>query len=435
MVLYDALIRMFNNDCFTEFYKLLHELIKLNGLDIVKQAELIKHLSKYITEDNEDDDGCDRYLSKRDIAYCAINLVLVEMKQKFAYGHYEIEGEYIIEKDSFDDTYHPEDGKKIRLGDLKDILKEIKKADEYDEYADFLEDLKEMKSGDLSKSALQLNLLQCIDEYDSTLIAHMLYYLRSIESEEELKKYDRLNHENYTAEALKRKVGEYNSQTYCYSFLDLASNEESNKMREAMDDMAAAELPKKLILAISIQDAMLGRWIASEPLLPYTSYKLITDPFYRTKFFDSEEYNETNIVESADMEREDFAQIIPKAMAGDEEAQYDLGIKYINLSSETIHRNKAKYWLGCSAKKGLVRAQISYGALLYQDDNAAEAIKWYKKAAESGNAEAQYRVGVAYADGLGVKQSRDEAIKWLTLAVDQNHFLAKFRLDLLIKQS
>ena len=109
MVLYDALIRMFNNDCFTEFYKLLHELIKLNGLDIVKQTELIKHLSKYITEDNEDDDGCDRYLSRRDIAYCAINLVLVEMKQKFAYGHYEIEGEYIIEKDSFDDTLSCED--------------------------------------------------------------------------------------------------------------------------------------------------------------------------------------------------------------------------------------------------------------------------------------------------------------------------------------
>ena len=433
MVLYNALIRMFNNACFTEFCKLLHELIKLNGLDIVKQAELIKHLSKYITEDNEDDDGCDRYLSRSDMAYCAINLILVEMKQKFAYGHYEIEGEYIIEKDSFDDTYHPEDGKKIRLGDLKDILKEIKKADEYDEYADFLEDLKEMKSGDLSKSSLQLNLLYLIEGDDTNLVAHMLYFLRSFESEDELKKYDRINHENYTAEALKKKVGEYNSESYCYSFLDLASDEERREMNSAMADMKAAETPKKLIIAISKQDALLRRWMANEPLLPYTTYKLMTDYFYNTKFFEDVEYDETNVVESADMEREDFARIIPKAMAGDEEAQYDLGIKYINLSSGTIHRNKAKYWLGCSAKKGLARAQISYGALLYQDDNAAEAIKWYKKAAESGNAEAQYRVGIAYADGLGVKQSRDEAIKWLTLAVDQNHFLAKFRLDLLKK--
>lgn len=429
MALYDALIRTFDEDCFAGFCSLLHELIKLNGLDIVKQTELIKHLSKYITEDNEDDDGCDRYLSRRDMAYCAINLVLVEMKQKFAYGHYEIEGEYIIEKDSFDDTYHPEDGKKIRLGDLKDILKEIKKADEYDEYADFLEDLKEMKSGDLSKSALQLHLLFLIEGDDTNLVAHMLYFLRSFESEDELKKYDRINHENYTAEALKKKVGEYNSESYCYSFLDLASDEERREMNSAMADMKAAETPKKLIIAISKQDALLRRWMANEPLLPYTTYKLMTDFFYKTKFFEDVEYDETNVVESADMEREDFAALIKEAMQGDAEAQHELGIKYIHLSSETIHQNKAKYWIGLAAEGGLVKSQIVYGALLYKEGKATEAIEIYKIAAESGNSEAQYRVGIAYADGLGVERNIDKARKWLTLSAQQDHFLAKFRLD------
>lgn len=148
MALYDALIRTFDEDRFAGFCSLLHELIKLNGLDIVKQAELIKHLSKYITEDNEDDDGCDRYLSRRDMAYCAINLILVEMKRRFYFNRYEIKGKYIIEKDSFDDTYHPEDGKKISLDDLEEVFEAIKCADEYDEYADFLDDLEEIKDKD-----------------------------------------------------------------------------------------------------------------------------------------------------------------------------------------------------------------------------------------------------------------------------------------------
>ncbi len=429
MALYDALIRAFDTDCFTDFCSLLHELVRLDGLDIVKQMKLIKYLSKYITEDDEDDDGCDRYLSRRDMAYCAINLVLVEMKQRFDYRRYEIKGKYGIEKDYLDDTYHPEDGKKIKLDDLKEIFKAIKDADEYDEYADFLEDLNEIKSGDLSKSALQLNLLQSIDGYDAYLIAHMLYFLRSFKSEEELKKYDRLNHKNYTAEALKKKVGEYNSESYCYCFLDLASDEEKSKMSKAMADMKAAESPKKLILSISEQDALLRRWIANEPLLPYTTYKLITDPFYKTKFFEEKEYNETNVVESADLEREDFAALIKEAMKGNIEAQHELGIKYINLSSETIHHNKAKYWISRASESGLVKSQIVYGALLYQEGKAAEAINIYKKAAESGSSEAQYRVGVAYADGLGVERSIDKARVWLTLATEQGHFLAKFRLD------
>ena len=116
-------------------------------------------------------------------------------------------------------------------------------------------------------------------------------------------------------------------------------------------------------------------------------------------------------------------------MKGDAEAQHELGIKYIHLSSETIHQNKAKYWIGLAAEGGLVKSQIVYGALLYKEGKATEAIEIYKIAAESGNSEAQYRVGIAYADGLGVERNIDKARKWLTLSAQQDHFLAKFRLD------
>jgi TPR repeat protein len=45
-----------------------------------------------------------------------------------------------------------------------------------------------------------------------------------------------------------------------------------------------------------------------------------------------------------------------------------------------------------------------------QDD--AEAVKWYRKAAEQGDANAQYNLGQGYGDGQGVPQDHAEAVKW-----------------------
>ena len=42
----------------------------------------------------------------------------------------------------------------------------------------------------------------------------------------------------------------------------------------------------------------------------------------------------------------------------------------------------------------------------------AEALKWYRLAADQGDAEGQRRVGEAYAFGKGVAQDLSEAQKW-----------------------
>ena len=44
--------------------------------------------------------------------------------------------------------------------------------------------------------------------------------------------------------------------------------------------------------------------------------------------------------------------------------------------------------------------------------NYAEAVKWYRKAAEQGYAEAQFNLGVMYETGEGVAQDYAEALKW-----------------------
>jgi len=61
-------------------------------------------------------------------------------------------------------------------------------------------------------------------------------------------------------------------------------------------------------------------------------------------------------------------------------------------------------------------------------ENNAEAVKWYRKAAERGDADAQFALGFIYAKGLGVPQDYAEAIKWTRKAADQGQALAQYNL-------
>lgn len=49
----------------------------------------------------------------------------------------------------------------------------------------------------------------------------------------------------------------------------------------------------------------------------------------------------------------------------------------------------------------------------------AEAVKWYRKAAEQGDARAQCNLGVCYDNGEGIAQDKTEAVKWLQRASEQ----------------
>ncbi|MDP6526635.1 MAG: tetratricopeptide repeat protein, partial [Kiritimatiellia bacterium] len=49
----------------------------------------------------------------------------------------------------------------------------------------------------------------------------------------------------------------------------------------------------------------------------------------------------------------------------------------------------------------------------------AQALKWYRKAAEQGLAGAQYFLGASYYRGQGVAQDYAQALKWYNLAAAQ----------------
>jgi len=54
-----------------------------------------------------------------------------------------------------------------------------------------------------------------------------------------------------------------------------------------------------------------------------------------------------------------------------------------------------------------------------QDDG--EAVKWYRKAAQAGVAEAMYALGYMYANGRGVAQDESEAVKWYRKAARKGY--------------
>lgn len=52
-------------------------------------------------------------------------------------------------------------------------------------------------------------------------------------------------------------------------------------------------------------------------------------------------------------------------------------------------------------------------------------MEWYRKAAEQGDAAAQYNLGWMYWKGHGVWQSDTEAMKWYRKAAEQGHERAR----------
>ena len=61
----------------------------------------------------------------------------------------------------------------------------------------------------------------------------------------------------------------------------------------------------------------------------------------------------------------------------------------------------------------------------------AEAVSWYRIAADQGDADAQYNLGTMYRDGEGVPRDYAEALKWFRRAADQEHARAQYTLGVM----
>ena len=70
-----------------------------------------------------------------------------------------------------------------------------------------------------------------------------------------------------------------------------------------------------------------------------------------------------------------------------------------------------------------------YGSGVPQDHG--EAVRWYRLAADQGDTAAQFSLGFMYNFGRGVPQNHGEAVRWYRLAADQGHTGSQFNLSLM----
>ena len=82
---------------------------------------------------------------------------------------------------------------------------------------------------------------------------------------------------------------------------------------------------------------------------------------------------------------------------------------------------------GFALSKGELLAK---GIRCYKNKNFTEAVKWFRQAAEQGDAKAQYNLGWCYARGEGVEPDDFEAAKWYRKAAEQGHSKAQYNLGM-----
>lgn len=123
---------------------------------------------------------------------------------------------------------------------------------------------------------------------------------------------------------------------------------------------------------------------------------------------------------------------MPLAVTGDASAQFYLGAMYHGGHGVSQNYAEALRWYRMAADQGHAGAQTSLGAMYVRGQgvpqNDAEAVRWFRMAADQGEALAQLGLGTMYSRGLGVPQDYAEAVRWYRLAANQGEASAQYNL-------
>ena len=97
-------------------------------------------------------------------------------------------------------------------------------------------------------------------------------------------------------------------------------------------------------------------------------------------------------------------------------AQYNIGFMYQNGEGVQKDFNQAVKWFEKAADQGDVQAQYSLGMMYLNEKDYKRAPYWFKQASNQGNAQAQYNLGMIYFNGEGVKKDYKRAAEWFSLS-------------------
>jgi len=93
-----------------------------------------------------------------------------------------------------------------------------------------------------------------------------------------------------------------------------------------------------------------------------------------------------------------------------------------------IDYTEAAKWYRKAAEQGDAVSQFFFGICYVRGDgvkeDCVEVVKWYRKAAEQDLVVAQYNLGFCYYNGDCVAQDKAEAVKWFRKAAENGKFAA-----------
>lgn len=127
----------------------------------------------------------------------------------------------------------------------------------------------------------------------------------------------------------------------------------------------------------------------------------------------------------------------PLAQAGNGRAQYDVGEMYLFGVGVSRDPAEAVKWFRRAAQNHDQFAGTALGSM-YElgfgvERSPQTAIEWFHRGAVAGDALAQYALGGIYREGLGVPKNASLAAKWIRKAAKQGYVIAQANLGLMYK--
>lgn len=267
-----TLLESIYREDYGEFSQKVHTICNQREIDLELISQLLISLQTMLSEYNSSDDMEDySYLKfSQAIPLCAY-FVLAEIRRQIAAGTVLQAGDKLLQGSH-----------SLRLPALTEALQGA--AEQENDEPEILWLMEEVLSGEMNP--LQQALLDHYCESAGFTILHMIFWLREIETPEELRQKEsagpnRRTHADWVEECARK-----HHTSYCYFFLEQASSAESGRMAAALNKLEKTRTPREFVLAVAEADACLDHWTRNAAVFPYTTYRYLTDDRFETSFRD-----------------------------------------------------------------------------------------------------------------------------------------------------
>ena len=162
---------------------------------------------------------------------------------------------------------------------------------------------------------------------------------------------------------------------------------------------------------------------------PAPAQAVAPQPAAQTPLIDVSTMSADDILTRADREydNENYATALQLYLHASERPAVQNRLGNMYEFGEGVERDYAEAvkWYRRAAEQGYALGQYCLGDMYDNGkgvtQNYAEAMKWYRKAAEAGSADAQCDLGLMYELGRGVPENNSEAVAWYRRAADQDY--------------